>query len=402
MAWNQPGGNGNRDPWGNRGNQQGPPDLDEVLKKLQGKLGGIFGKRSGGGGDGQGGGGGGFKLSGGGGISIGVVLAVVLGVWFVAGVFIVDPAEEAVVLRFGKYHRTEASGPHWAPYFVDEVRPVNVQAIRSEELGFRSQQGSKGSVPNEALMLTEDENIVDLQLAVQYRVKDAAQFLFKVQDPISTLREVTESAVREIVGRSKMDFVLTQGRDVVAAEVERLSQEILDRYETGLLIVSVNMQDAQPPAQVQGAFLDAIKAREDQQRIINEARAFASDIVPKARGEADAILERSEAYRSRVIAKAEGETSRFSQVLDEYHKAPRITRERLYIETLESVFSNTSKVMLDVEGGNNLLYLPLDKLIGSARERDAERNMGRPDSDSVPLPTYDSDRRSRDSRGRSR
>jgi len=401
MAWNQPGGNGNRDPWGNRGNQQGPPDLDEVLKKLQGKLGGIFGGRSGGGG-GDGKGGGGFKLSGGGGVSLGVIAVVALGVWFVAGIFIVDPAEEAVVLRFGKYHRTEASGPHWAPYFVDEVRTVNVQAIRSEELGFRSQQGSKGSVPNEALMLTEDENIVDLQLAVQYRVKDAAQFLFKVQDPISTLREVTESAVREIVGRSKMDFVLTQGRDVVAAEVERLSQEIADRYETGLLIVSVNMQDAQPPAQVQGAFLDAIKAREDQQRIINEARAFASDIVPKARGEADAILERSEAYRSRVIAKADGESSRFNQVLDEYNKAPRITRERLYLDTLESVMSNTSKVMLDVEGGNNLLYLPLDKLIDSARERDAQRNIGVPDSDSGPRPTYDSDRRSRDSRTRSR
>jgi len=401
MAWNQPGGNGNRDPWGNRGNQQGPPDLDEVLKKLQGKLGGIFGNRGGGGG-GDGSSGGGFKFSGGGGVGIGVVLAVALGVWFVAGVFIVDPAEEAVVLRFGKYNRTEASGPHWAPYFIDEVRPVNVQAIRSEEIGFRSQQGSKGSVPNEALMLTEDENIVDLQIAVQYRVKDAADFLFRVQDPISTLREVTESALREIVGRSKMDFVLTQGRDVVAAEVERLVQEILDRYRTGLLIVSVNMQDAQPPAQVQGAFLDAIKAREDQQRIINESRAFASDIVPKARGEADAILERSEAYRSRVIAKAEGETSRFTQVLDEYNKAPRITRERLYLESMESVLGNTSKVLVDVEGGNNLLYLPLDKLIEATRERDVERTRGVPDSDSVPLPTYDSDRRNRNPRGRTR
>ncbi len=400
MAWNQPGGNGSRDPWGDRGGQQGPPDLDEVLKKLQGKLGGIFGGKTGRGG-GSGGSGGGPSLLGGG-LSIGLIAAIAFGVWFVAGVFIVDPAEEAVVLRFGKYSRTEGPGPHWAPYFIDEVRTVNVQAIRSEEIGFRSQGGSKGSVPNEALMLTEDENIVDLQFAVQYRVKNAADFLFQVQDPVTTLSEVTESAVREIVGRSKMDFVITQGRDVVAAEVERLTQEIADRYRTGLEILSVNMQNAQPPAQVQDAFIDAIKAREDQERIINEARAFRSDIVPKARGEADAIRERAEAYRQRVIAQAEGETSRFLQVLAEYEKAPEVTRERLYIETVESVMSNTSKVMMDVPGGNNLLYLPLDKIIDAARVGEGARARQVPDSDSVPRTTYDSDRRDRDLRGRTR
>jgi membrane protease subunit HflK len=399
MAWNQPGGNGSRDPWGDRGGQQGPPDLDEVLKKLQGKLGGVFGGKSKSGGGGGSGGGFGFAT---GGLSLGVIAAIVLGVWFVAGIFIVDPAEEAVVLRFGKYHRTESPGPHWAPYFIDEVRPVNVQAIRSEEIGFRSQQGSKGSVPNEALMLTEDENIVDLQLAVQYRVKDAADFLFRVEDPVTTLRQVTESSVREIVGRSKMDFVITQGRDAVAAEVERLAQEVLDNYGTGLLLVSVNMQDAQPPSQVQDAFIDAIKAREDQERIINEARAFRSDIVPKARGEADAILERAEAYRQRVIAAAQGDASRFVQVLDEYQKAPSITRERLYLEAVESVMANSSKVLMDVEGGNNLLYLPLDKLIEATRSGEAGRSRDVPDSDSLPRQNYDSDRRSRDSRGRSR
>jgi membrane protease subunit HflK len=399
MAWNQPGGNGSRDPWGDRGGQQGPPDLDEVLKKLQGKLGGVFGGKSKSGGGGGSGGGFGFAT---GGLSLGVIAAIVLGVWFVAGIFIVDPAEEAVVLRFGKYHRTESPGPHWAPYFIDEVRPVNVQAIRSEEIGFRSQQGSKGSVPNEALMLTEDENIVDLQLAVQYRVKDAADFLFRVEDPVTTLRQVTESSVREIVGRSKMDFVITQGRDAVAAEVERLAQEVLDNYGTGLLLVSVNMQDAQPPSQVQDAFIDAIKAREDQERIINEARAFRSDIVPKARGEADAILERAEAYRQRVIAAAQGDASRFVQVLDEYQKAPSITRERLYLEAVESVMANSSKVLMDVEGGNNLLYLPLDKLIEATRRGEPGRSRDVPDSDSLPRQNYDSDRRSRDSRGRSR
>lgn len=412
MAWNQPGGNGNRDPWGGRGGQQGPPDLDEVLKKIQGKLGRIFGSKSRGNGgdddgDDHGGGGGSGGGSGSrfpmvaGGLSLGLLAVIALGVWFVAGVFIVDPAEEAVVLRFGKYSRSVGPGPHWAPYFIDEVRTVNVQSIRSEELGFRSQQGSKGSVPNEALMLTADENIVDLQFAVQYRVKNAADYLFQVKDPTTTLREVTESAVREVVGRSQMDFVITQGRDVVAAEVQRLTQKNLDDYRTGLEILSVNMQNAQPPAQVQEAFIDAIRAREDQERIINEARAFRSDIVPKSRGEADAIRERAEAYRQRVIAQAEGDASRFTQVLDEYIKAPEVTRERLYIDTVESVMANSSKVMVDVQGGNNLLMLPLDKIIDATRAGAGSRDRDLPDSASSPQQNYDSDQR-RDSRGRSR
>jgi membrane protease subunit HflK len=305
------------------------------------------------------------------------------------------------VLRFGKYSRTVGPGPHWAPFFFDEVRTVNVQSILSEEIGFRSLQGSKGSVPNEALMLTADDNIVDLQFAVQYRVKDAADYLFQVRDPTSTLREVTESAVREVVGRGQMDFVITQGRDVVAAEVQRLTQQNLDDYRTGLVILSVNMQNAQPPAQVQEAFIDAIRAREDQERIINEARAFRSDIVPKSRGEADAIRERAEAYRQRVIAQAEGDASRFTQVLDEYLKAPEVTRERLYIDTVESVMANSSKVMVDVQGGNNLMMLPLDKIIDATRSGAGARDREMPDSASSPQQSYDSDQR-RDSRGRSR
>ena len=413
MAWNQPGGNGSRDPWGDRGGQNGPPDLDEALKKLQRQLGRLFGNKRdggaddggpGGGGGGPSSGGGGFRLGAGGSLSLGLIVVVALLLWAFSGIFIVDPAEEGVVTRFGQYSRTVGPGPHWAPKFIDEVVSVDVQQIRSEEIGFRSQAGSKGAVPSEALMLTEDENIVDLEFAVQFRVSDAARYLFKVNDPVGTLRATVESAVREVVGRSRTDFVLTEGREVVASEVEILAQEILDRYETGLRIVSVNMQNAQPPAQVQEAFLDAIKAREDQERIINEARAFRSDIVPKARGEADAIKERAEGYRQRVIAQAEGETDRFIKVLLEYRKSPAVTRERLYLEAVEHVMENSSKVMIDVEGSNNLMYLPIDKLI---TDRAREQSSGSGDMPSSNVSgqgqSFSGNRRSRDlGNGRSR
>ncbi|MDX1513281.1 MAG: FtsH protease activity modulator HflK [Gammaproteobacteria bacterium] len=396
MAWNQPGGNG-KDPWGNRGNQ-GPPDLDEVLKKLQKQLGRIFGGRGGLPSGGR------FSLGGGGAIGFGLIAVVALGVWLVAGIFVIDPAEEGVVLRFGKYVRTVGQGPHWAPKFIEEVITVNVQNIRNQDIGFRRQGDSRASVPNEALMLTEDENIIDVQFAVQYRVKNAADFVLKVVEPELTLRQATESAVREIVGRSGMDFVITGGRDAVAAEAETLIQEILDRYQTGLQLTSVNMQDAQPPAQVQGAFLDAIKAREDQERIINEANAYKADIVPKARGEANAIVQRAEAYRQRVIAEAEGETARFLNVLTEYRKAPDVTRERLYLEAMESIMANTSKVLIDVEKGNSLMYLPVDKLLGS-RLTDQSGGTGIHDGTdlSVPQTSKDDTARTRSGlRGRNR
>ena len=358
MAWNQPGGNG-RDPWGSRGGQQGPPDLDEVLKKLQARLSALFGSRPG------------VKIPGGGGLGFSVVLIAALLGWGAYGIYIVDPAEEAVVLRFGGYVRTTSSGPHWAPPFIETVEKVDVEVLRNQEIGFRTQGTSVATVAHEALMLTEDENIIDIQFAVQYRVSDAANFLFNVLDPEITLRQATESAVREVVGRSRMDFVITAGRDAVADEVARLSQQILDRYQTGLHITSVNMQDAQPPAEVQEAFFDAIKAREDQERIINEANAYKADVVPKARGEGQAVLQRAEAYRARVVAQAEGETSRFVQVLAQYQRAPEITRERLYLEAVESVMSSTSKVLVDVEGGNSLMYLPLDRLMSAPRGEEA-------------------------------
>ena len=366
MAWNQPGGNGNQDPWGDRGGQQGPPDLDQVLKKLQAKWSQFFGGRMGRGSSG-GRGGGSFPSFGGGGLfGVFAIIGILLAVWVFSGIYIVDPAEKAVVLRFGKYVRTTGPGPHWAPPFIETVETVNVEAVRSQEIGFRAQGNSVSAVPNESLMLTADENIVDIQFAVQYRVINPADFRFNVLDPELTLRQVTESAVREIVGSTDMDTVITEGRGAVATEVKTLIQEILDRFGTGLNVTSVNMQDAKPPAQVQDAFFDAIKAREDQERIINEANAYKADVVPKARGEATAILERAEAYRQRVVAQADGETARFLNVLGEYRKAPEITRERLYIEAMESVLANSSKVMVDVKGGNSLMYLPIDRLLGSA------------------------------------
>ena len=389
MAWNQPGGNGGRDPWGNRGDKKGPPDLDEVLKKLQSRLGRIFGGRGGGGG-------GGFSLPGGSLIGVAVIAVVLAGAWGLAGFYIVDPAEEAVVLRFGEYRVTNGQGLHWAPYFVDRVEKINVEQIRNQEIGFRSSGGSQSPVAHESLMLTEDENIIDIKFSIQYRVNDARFYLFNVLDPELTLRQATESAVREVVGRSGMDFVITAGRDVVAAETATLIQEILDRYEVGLNITSVNMQDAQPPAQVQDAFFDAVKAREDQERIINQAAAYKADIVPKARGDSNAMFERAEAYRQRVIAQADGETDRFLKVLTEYRKAPAVTRERLYLETIEQVMANSSKVLVDLQGGNNLMILPLDTLLSGRRE--AVIRSSTIDSDDISTPAMSSDdvRRNRD------
>ena len=365
MAWNQPDGNGDRDPWGNRGRQQGPPDLDEILRKLQSQWGRIFGRRPIGGGRSGGGGGSGWGFGRGGFMGAGLVAIVLIVAWWLAGIWIIQEPEQGVVLRFGAYHRTMDPGFNWAPYFIDSVDTVNVDRIRNAEIGFRNQGSSVAAVPREALMLTEDENIVDLQFAVQYRVKDPGQFLFENSEPEIALRQATESAVREIVGRSKMDFVLTEGRGAVAAETQGLIQEILDRYKTGLRVMSVNMQNAQPPTQVQDAFLDAIKAREDQERIINEAKAYQADVVPKARGEANAILAQAQAYQQRVEAIAVGDASRFEQVLRAYRTAPEITRDRLYLEAVESVLAHTTKVLVDIPAGNNIMYLPLDQIIRS-------------------------------------
>ncbi len=379
MGWESGSGNnrpGNNDPWGGGGgNNQQPPDLDEVAKKLQESLGKIFGGGKGGKGGGprpvgpSGGGDDTGSRRGGGGTTIGIsTLFGILGViWLLSGIYIVDPAERGVELYFGKYFTTTLAGPHWhAPYPIATVEKINVEEIRNIEIGYRSRGGTQsvGSVPRESLMLTKDENIIDIKFAVQYRIKDARDYLFSVLHPDETLRQATESAVRDVIGKSKMDYVLTEGRADIAARARDLIQTIADRYQTGLEVTTVNMQDAQPPDQVQGAFADVVKAREDKQRLINEAEAYRNDLIPKARGEKARILAEAEAYRQKVIVKADGETSRFDQILSEYEKAPDVTRKRLYMDTMEGVLSRSSKVMVDVQSGNSLFYLPLDRMTG--------------------------------------
>ncbi len=367
MAWNEPGGSKDKDPWGNRDNKdQGPPDLDEVVRNIQNKLSGLFGGN--GGSDNQNGG----SASGGGnGSAIGVMilaLVVIAGIAIANMIHVIQPAERGVVLRFGQYVDTLDPGLNFRmPWPIETVERVNVDEIQTVEIGYRSGNTGRGarttSAPSEALMLTRDENIIDIQFAVQYRIKSAREYLYSVRDPNLTLREATESAVREIVGKSNMDFVLTEGRSDISGRAASLIQGILDSYNTGLIVTSVTMQDAQPPEQVQHAFDDAVKAREDEQRLISEAEAYSNDVLPRARGAAAREIEEANAYQEQVIAKAEGDASRFEQVLKEYVKAPEVMRQRMYLETIETVMSNSSKVMVDVDGGNNLLYLPLDKLI---------------------------------------
>jgi modulator of FtsH protease HflK len=369
MAWNEPGdpkGPGkDKDPWG--GNDQGPPDLDEVVRQIQEKLRAMFGLKGGSkrpSGGSEGGSGGGHFAS----MGVGAIFLIALVLWGVSGFYTIDQADRGVVTRFGRYADTTQPGLHWhLPFPIEKVEVVNIEQIRNLEIGYRSGltgQGSR-SLNNEALMLTQDENIVDLKLAVQYKVKDAKDYLFNVKDPDETLQQATESAIREVVGKSKMDFVLPEGRNEIVTVAHKLTQEILDRYESGLLITSLNMQDAQPPEEVQDAFNDAVKAREDEVRFKNEAEAYSNDILPKARGAAARVLEDANAYKSQVTLHAEGDAQRFESILTAYEKAPEVTRKRLYIETVQDILSKTSKAVIDVKGGNNLVYLPLDRLMSS-------------------------------------
>lgn len=372
MAWNEPGSD-NRDPWGQGNGKNGPPDLDDLIKDLQKKFSGIFG---GGGGKSAGGGSRRGMPSLGGKSSIFIV--VVLGLlWIASGFYVVEQGEQGVELRFGHYKEVTEAGLRWhAPYPVESVEIVNVQQIRTVEVGYRTNTRSNqfATVPREALMLTKDENIIDIQFAVQYDIKDPRHLLFNVsEDPDQVVRQSTESAVREIVGRNTMDFAITGGRAEIAQDTRLLLQNILDRYQTGINVKAVEMQNAQPPAEVKGAFDDAVKAREDEVKFKNEAEAYANDIIPRARGKASRILQEAEAYRASVVAAAEGEASRFTQVLDEYHKAPGVTRDRLYIDAMEQVLSRSTKLMIDQSsGGNNVMYLPLDQLIRQ-RNNSAER-----------------------------
>ena len=350
MAWNEPGGN--RSPWGKRP-EQGPPDLDEVVRNLQKRLSGLFGGR---GGSGQGGQGGGQGSAGGGarGLGLGAIIAILLVVWGFTGLYTVDAAERAVVLRFGKYQSTQQPGLRWhIPWPVERKVLVNI--------------GNIDSFADQTRMLTSDENLVDINLAVQYRRAEPLMYLFNVRDPDATLREVSESAIREVVGRSGLDFVLEEGRQEIAARTKDLIQRTLDGYQTGLSVTTVNLQDVKVPDQVRPAQQDAIKAREDKERLALEAQAYANDILPKARGTAARRVQDAQAYRARVVADAEGEAQRFAQLLEAYERAPDVTRKRLYLETIESVLGDARKVLIDSEGTGNLMYLPIDKLLEQSR-----------------------------------
>jgi modulator of FtsH protease HflK len=359
MAWNDP-------QWGNQGgggkkNAGGPPDLDELWKNLNNRLNDLFGKKSGGGNEPPRVGGGfqgEFRIPGGAGLLLG--LAVV--VWLASGFYIIDAGERGVVLRFGKFAETTMPGPRWhLPYPLETVETVNVEQVRTVEVGYKNNVKSK--VLSEALMLTDDENIVDLQFSVQFLLKDPEDYLFANRHPDEAVKHAAETAMREIVGKSKMDYVLYEGRADIAARATKLMQSILDRYKTGIQISKLNMQNAQPPEQVQAAFDDAVKAGQDRERFKNEGQSYANDVIPKARGVASRLLEEAQGYKQRVVAQAEGEASRFKQVLTEYSKAPQVTRERLYQDAMQQVLSNTTKVMVDDQKGGNLLYLPLDKLM---------------------------------------
>jgi membrane protease subunit HflK len=349
---------------GNKGGNQGPPDLEELWRDFNRRLAGMFG-RKGGGSDG-GGRGGVPQLSPrqfGGGIGIlGVLVAVV---WLGSGFYIVDASQRGLVLQFGSYKETTDPGLRWRlPWPIQSHEIVNLTGVRTVEIGYRGSE--KNKVLKEALMLTDDENIVSVQFAVQYLLKDPKDYIFKNRHPDEAVTGAAETAIREVVGKNKMDFVLYEGRDVIAANTQKLMQDILDRYATGIQIRAVTMQSTQPPEQVQAAFDDAVKAGQDRERQKNEGQAYANDVIPRARGTASRLIEEANGYKSRMIATAEGDASRFKQILVEYTKAPEVTRTRLYLETVQQVYSSTSKVMIDAKGQGNLLYLPLDKLMAAA------------------------------------
>ena len=349
--------------WGKK-NNEGPPDLDEILKKLQQKITGLLGFRSKPPGTPSGGGGGGHMGAAVGGGVIFVIL-LIIGVWLASGFYIVDEGRRGVVLRLGKYLETTMPGPRWhVPYPIESVEVVNVSQVRTVEVGYRG--NPKNKQPQEALMLTDDENIVDVQFAVQYTLKSPEEYLFNNRNPDDNVLQAAETAVREVVGKSKMDFVLSQGRSEVASRVKVIMQGILDRYKTGISITTVNLQGVGAPEQVQPAFEDVVRAQQDRERFKNEGQAYANDVVPKARGIAARLIEEANGYKASVLNTAQGDASRFRQILTEYEKAPGVTRERMYLDTMQQILSATSKVIVDQKGGQNLLYLPLDRIMQMA------------------------------------
>jgi modulator of FtsH protease HflK len=343
MAWNDSGDGGKKDPWGSGGKQQ-PPDLDEVLKKLQQRLVSFFsfGKQAKAGGGKSGGAGKGNTV---GIAAIGIILLVI---WGLAGFFIVKPAEQAVVLQFGKYAKTIGPGLHWIPRIIRSKEIINVEKI--------------DSFSYTAQMLNKDENIVQVSVAVQYRIADLENFLFNVVNPIESLQQATASSLRQVVGHTTLDEVLTIGREKVRQDVTILLKQVLARYQTGILITDVAMLPARAPDEVKEAFDDAIKAQEDEQRFVNQAQAYVASVIPLARGRAARVFQEAEAYKEQTLLQAQGESSRFLAILAQYNKAPDVMRDRLYLDALEDVYSQSNKILIDVTGSNNLLYLPLDRM----------------------------------------
>ncbi len=345
--------------WGKRNNAQGgPPDLDEIWRNLQRRFGALLGRRErDDGGGNSGGGGSGLRIGG-----AALVAALVALVWFASGFYIVDEGRRGVVTRFGKYIETTQPGPRWhLPFPVEAVELVDFSQVKTIEVGYRNTP--KNKVDREAVMLTDDENIIDIQFAVQYNLKSADAWVFNTRRPDQIVAFVAESAIREVIGRSKMDSALYEGREQIARETEQLMQQMLDLYGTGVFVQKVTLQSVQPPEKVQAAFDDAVKAGQDRERLKNEGQAYANDVIPRARGNAARLLEEAQGYQTEVVQRADGDASRFRQIYTEYQKAPAVTRERLYQDMMQSVLGNSSKVLVDQKSGQSLLYLPLDKLI---------------------------------------
>ena len=342
MAWNEP--NGNKDPWGRKPSSNS--ELDNALNDLNKYFKGLIGGTSGGPSSNK--------------KNTTILGVVILTIYLLSGIYIVNDGERGVVLQFGEFSTITMPGPHWVPRIIQKVEIVDVSEIRS--------------IQQKAQMLTEDENIVSVNFAIQYDIKDASDYIFNLRDPDETLSAAGESSIREVLGKNKMDFVITEGRETIASDTKILLQSVLDSYGAGINVQTVNILEAQPPEQVQDAFSDAIRAREDEQRYINEAEAYRNEIIPLARGKAVQIIEEAKAYRVKLIKSAEGEALRFSKLYEEYRKSPEVTRERLYIESVESVLGNSTKIMIDVDGGNNLLYLPLDKILEPRMQNSS--NMG--------------------------
>lgn len=381
---------------------QGPPDLDELWRDFNRKISGLFGGKNGGGrrGTGDGPQGGGFnpdpKIAG---IGAGLIGAVVLLFWLSTGFFIVQEGQQGVVTQFGRYHSTVGAGFNWRlPYPVQRHELVFVTQIRSVDVG--GDRVVRATGLRESAMLTADENIVEIKFAVQYRLSDARAFLFESRDPDASVMKAAETAVREVVGKMKMDSALAEERDQIAPRVRLLMQSILDRYKVGIEVVGVNMQQGgvRPPEQVQAAFDDVLKAGQERERVKNEAQAYANDVIPRAEGAASRLREEAEGYRERIVAQAKGDSERFKSVLTEYQKAPQVTRERMYVDSMQQVYSNVTKVMIDSKQGNNLLYLPLDKIMQmTATAGQGSPNLAATGSLPSPVSTPAANNRTRDS-----